>query len=122
MELKDLVGLHKLSGVDISTENDAAVIKFVLDKITYKATEDPEDGYRSSCRELQVTEEKVSNKFPSQKVMVKTDGIAYNDIIQLIDIKTGKVVLEVGTDNSDGYYPCCVMYFEPRHMAINIGK
>ena len=48
MELKDLIGLHELSGVDITTEKhsdyycddaDCSVVKFVLDGKTYKAVE-----------------------------------------------------------------------------------
>ena len=54
MELQELVGLHKLSGVDMSNEKikeewgdsfeDCQVINFILDKKTYTAIEDPSDG------------------------------------------------------------------------------
>ena len=64
MELKDLVGEHELSGVDTTTERVKPygdyyeVVRFVIDGKTYKATEDPNDGYRSYLKELEVTDEK----------------------------------------------------------------
>jgi hypothetical protein len=133
MELKDLVGLHELSGVDTTTVKvkwgdhyeDANVVRFVLDGKTYKAIEDPDDGYRSYCKELEVCDEVVSNKFPPQKVMGKmkdNDTDSINDTIQFIDVVTGKVVLEVGTDNTHDYYPYCVMNFSPENLACNGGR
>ncbi|MBZ9632518.1 hypothetical protein LB465_17190 [Salegentibacter sp. LM13S] len=134
MELKDLVGEHELSGVEISTVKvkqygdyyeDTEVIMFVIDGKTYKATEDPDDGYRSYLKELEVTEEKVANSFPPQKVvgkMKKNSTYDVNDTIQFIDAVTEKIVLEVGTDNTDDYYPYCVLYWNPENLAINAGK
>lgn len=134
MELKDLVGEHELSGVDITTERvrlyenyreDCEVVRFVIDGKTYKATEDPDDGYRSYLNEIKVTDEKVTNTFPPQKVIgkMKDDESRYgSNIIQFIDTTTRKVVLEIGTDNSEDYYPCCVMDWSPENLAINTGK
>ena len=129
MELKDLVGEHLLSGVDTTTEKyknrsneeeDVNVVRFVLDEKTIKAIEDPNDGYRSYCGELIVCEEKVSNMFSPHKVLGKmkeneTDSV--NDTIQFIDVITGKIVLEVGTDNAEGYYPYCAMSWHPENLA-----
>jgi len=130
MELKDLVGEHELSGVDTTTERvkqygeyyeDCEVVRFVIDGKTYKATEDPDDGYRSYLKDLEVTDEKVMNSFPPQKVIgkMKDDSGMDNDTIQFIDAATGKVVLEVGTDNTDNYYPYCVMHWSPENLAVN---
>jgi len=82
MELKDLVGLHKLSGVDVIQEkvkhcvdcfeyDYENVVKFILDDITYKAVEDSQNGYRSYCGELIVCNEPIANNFLPQEVMVK---------------------------------------------------
>jgi hypothetical protein len=136
MELKNLVGLHKLSGVDTAIETvklyewsdsteECYVVRFVLDGITYKAVEDPNDGYRSNCGELIVCEEPITNNFPPQEVMAKmkdNDEYSVNDTIQFIDVVTGKIVLEVGTDNTDCYYPYCVMNWKPENLAINAGR
>lgn len=132
MELKDLVGLHKLSGVDMSNEKikeewgdsfeDCQVINFILDRKTYTAIEDPSDGYRSSMREIKQSKVVVKNKFTPVQVMGIMRGKGdwhENDIIDFYDVKTGKVVLSVGTSNSDDYYPSFVAEFTPESMVIN---
>lgn len=132
MEVKDLVGLHKLSGVDMSHESiktlgdsfeDANVINFVLDKKTYTATEDPSDGYRSSMRDIVVTDFRVRNTFPIIRVMgIMRANDTYgdeNDVVDFYDVETAKVVLSVGTRNTDDYYPSFVAEFTPENMATN---
>ena len=130
MELSDLVGMHELSGVDTTTEEvvetyrteTVDVVRFVLDGKTYKATEDPDDGYRSYLKDITVCDEAVANNFPPQKVLGKMkDNSPHRscDVIQFVDVVTGKVVLEVGTDNSDDYYPWCVLSWQPENLACN---
>jgi hypothetical protein len=126
MELKDLVGKHLLSGVDITSEkgNDlwdetCDVVRFVIDGITYKAIEDPEDGYRSYIKELSITKEKVSNTFPPQKVIGVMKEESDCDTIQFFDSKTKNIVLEVGTEDTNTYYPMCIMRWHPENLAIN---
>jgi len=133
MELKDLIGLHELSGVDNTTEQvklyewresteECDVVRFILDGVTYKAVEDPDDGYRSHCSELIVCNEPITNNFPPQKVFGKMkddDKYNVNDTIQFFDLLNGKLVLEVGTDNTDDYYPYCVMNWNPQNLSIN---
>lgn len=132
MELKELVGKHYLSGFDTAIEKavhsyykDFEVVRFVLDGKTYKAIEDPSDGYRSFLQDLVVTDETISNNFPPQEVvgkMKEDSDYSVNDTIQFIDVVTGKIVLEVGTDYSCSYYPCCVMNWNPENLAINVGR
>lgn len=133
MELKHLVGEHLLTAVDFSTEQikqyewsddleNCQVARFCLDGNTYVAIEDPEDGYRSCMGSLIIDESVVSNQFPPQRVVcVHRTKNEYNDcdILEMIDVVTGKVVLEVGTDNSDYYYPSFVASFHPEAMAVN---
>lgn len=132
VEIKDLVGKHYLSGFDTATEKadksyneDFDVVRFVLDGRTYKAIEDPSDGYRSYLEDLIVTDEIISNTFPPQEVigiMKDNDDYSVNDTIQFFDIVTGKIVLEIDTDNTDDYYPYCVMNWYPENLAINVDK
>ena len=135
MKFEDLIGLHQLSGVDESSEiihsvwggvdESVGVILFIIDGITYKAVENPDDGYRSYCKGLEITEDKISNTFPPQSVLGKMkeeDDYGKHDIIEFVDVVTGKVVLEVGTADTDDYYPCCVMYWKPENLAINQNK
>jgi len=135
MELQDLVGLHELTGVDRGNiqrsedsywTRDAKSLQFTLDGKTYTAIEDPNDGYRSMMNSLTMTEgEHTTNRFPPQRVMaaMRKDGdFSKNKVLDLIDTQTGMVVLSVGTENTNDYYPCCIMQFNPENMNINKGK
>lgn len=132
MELNELVGLHELTGVDFNTESvesygvfeDCNTINFVLDGKTYTAVEDPEDGYRSAMGEIKVSDFKVSNLFAPIRVFASMRVTKYDDsdILDFHDLKNGKVVLSVGTDYSDSYYPSYVADFTPENMHVNEGK
>lgn len=122
MELKDLVGKHLLDAIDFSNERfdeyeDSQVCRFRLDGKVYSAIEDPSDGYRSSMRELIVDKiTKMDNHFsPVEVVAVHRTGNYENedDILELINISTGKVILEVGTVSVDDYYPTFIANFHP---------
>ena len=131
MELKELVGLKTLTGVSNSNEPldngwgenetyDAQTFTFILDGITYTASEDNNDGYRSAMGELFVDKFKCKNTFePVQVLCVHKDKSNYGydnaDILVLYGMN-GKVILEVGTDNSDDYYPSFVSVFYPENI------
>lgn len=125
--LEKLIGKHTLSGVDEVVERieqysdyyeDCEVIRFVLDGKTYTASQDPEDGYRSSMKEIMVSDDKVINTFPPVEVIGKMqhDDYSFNDVLELYNINTGKLILAVGTENYDDYYPCWVADFNPEAM------
>lgn len=129
MELKDLVGLHKLSAVDTGFSEDingygpAETISFTLDGITYTAMEDPQDGLRSCMSEIAVDKDrKMKNKFKPVKVVGRYVESYSRDILELIDIQTGETVLEVGTSDYNDYYPCFVSSWRPEGLAINKGE
>lgn len=133
MELESLVGLRTLTGVEMGVlppdkdayrYEDANTMAFILDGTTYVATEDPEDGYRSCMRDLNVClpPTTLTNTFPPCQVLCRMQGSSYgekNEILECIDIVTGQVVLEVGTSNTDDYYPSFVANFMPHNMAGN---
>jgi hypothetical protein len=130
---ESLIGKHYLSGVDQTNERikeewgdgyeDCEAITFVLDGKTYVAVEDPSDGYRSSMRCLQESESTVNNTFEPIEVLVKEaanrDKYEVDHILEMIDTTTGLVVLEIGTANTDDYYPYWVGNFYPQNMACN---
>lgn len=128
-----LVGEHELSGVDFGVGEKGEydyeppnTCVFVLDGDSYTVTEDPSDGYRSSMRSLQKGGVEVSNRFPACRVLgsMRTAG-EYNqvdDVLEFRDLVTGKLVLEIGTANTDDYYPYYVANFDPTAMEINHGK
>lgn len=135
MELQDLIGEHLLDAVDFSNEQvktwgeefeDCHVMRFRLDGKVYTAMEDPGDGYRSSMREITVGDWEMSNTFPPVRVIGRhrTEGrySGVDDVLELIDVGTGKVVIEVGTDNVDDYYPGFVAHFDPAAMTPNAGN
>jgi hypothetical protein len=129
MELNDLVGLHELSGVDMNDEKakgewgdsyeDCQVINFVLDGQTYAAIEDPEDGYRSCMKEIIQSSAVVTNVFPPIKVFASLSTEHDDDLLEFIDIQTGKVVLMVGTEDYNDYYPTFIASFWPENMSLN---
>jgi hypothetical protein len=51
--------------------------------------------------------------------MRENDKYEEHDILDLIDVVTGKVVLSVGTGNTDDYYPYWVAEFTPENMGAN---
>ena len=127
MELKDLVGRHKLSGVDYMPSimedefyNCCNDILFCLDGITYLMTEDEDDGWRSYMSEIEVTGRKIKNIFPDQEVVCKYSDDEYNNNILRIYTLKGKLLLEVGTFDYDDWYPCAAFEWHPENMDINL--
>lgn len=133
-ELKDLIGRHVLDGVYFSSESipayegadyteDSQVCRFRLNGNVFVAVEDPSDGYRSSMRELRsLGEIALDNMFPPVEVfgLYRSErNRDQSDILELYDLATGKLVLEIGTDATDDYYPSFVASFHPENMAAN---
>lgn len=130
LNLESLSGLNILDGVDFVNPKipeydrfvDSQLCRFRLNGTTYMAVEDPNDGYRSSMRYLLTSSEPPANIFePIEVCGVYCDrtGYNHNDIIKFYCLYTGKLVLEVGTDNSDNYYPCFVAAFYPENIKHN---
>lgn len=133
--LTDLLGERMLDAVDFTCEKihqysdeyeDASVCRFRLDGVVYMAVEDPNDGYRSSLGSLIVPNDKtMGNVFPPVAVigrMMADDEYEKHDVLEFVDAFTGKVVLEVGTANTNDYYPSFVASFHPEAMATNADK
>ena len=128
---ESLLGEHTLDAVDTSTEQikdycdrleSANCIRFRLDGKIYVALEDPDDGYRSAMEKLFVQDGEMRNVFPPIKVLARrrpNGRYAECDILELVDTANGQVVLAVGTDNSDDYYPWFVAEWKPQNMAQN---
>lgn len=122
MEFKDLIGTHKLSGVDYGhTPENSNTVDFVLDGDIYSAIEDPEDGYRSSMKDIakgRISE--VKNTFPPISILIRERDIDRDgEVLDFVDIKNGKTVLSIGTNETDFWYPYFVGEFFPENMSIN---
>ena len=133
-ELKDLVGKHILSGIEVgSMEHDdlwgyremCSYIKFALDGVNYLAIEDPSDGYRSYMYDLEVSDAPCKIHLPNIEVVCRMQEDNYcerNDVLEFIDVLNGKQILAVGTANYDDYYPYCVLEYTPENMSCNEGR
>jgi hypothetical protein len=138
MKLEDLIGRHKLDAVDFSRESnstynefsideDCQVCRFRLDGVVYVAAEDPYDGYRSAMRELHIDEHAImKNVFqPIDVLVTHINAISIDtaaDILRINKLCTmphsikGGIILEVGTGNTEDYYPYFVARFNPENI------
>ena len=121
MILDDLVGKHQLSGVDFGQDGDANTILFCLDGKVFCATEDPDDGYRSSMAEIKIVQAEISNRFDPVDVMgtMRANEEYGNDVIDFHVIENSQLVLSVGTEASDDYYPNFCTYWAPENLPGN---
>lgn len=136
MNLLDLVGTHIMTGIETGTvkikswwsgENDNCnYVKFELDGITYMAVEDPDDGYRSCCRELKMVDEECKISLPGIFVECKMRddfpeiyGIEENDILEFYDVGNNQMFMAVGTGNTNDYYPYFVFEYTPEALCCN---
>jgi hypothetical protein len=138
VDFSELVGEHKLSGIDFGiyeedgdTKNtlDRNTVDFIIDGNIYSAVENPDDGYRSSMRCLIKNRKiEIKNRFAPVRVIGKVlneynaESCEKPNILEFRDAKNGKVVLEVGTGNADDYYPYFVGVWTPENLSINEGK
>lgn len=128
MELKNLCGHHILRGIETGcTEihgESANYVQFTLDRTTYRLVEDPDDGYRSFCSEPEIVEELCNVSLPDIHVLCHhidclQSGEGDDDILVMIDEKSWRPILKVGTADVSDYYPCCIMKYMPQNMAVN---
>jgi hypothetical protein len=131
-ELKDLTGVHWLSGVDLSEEMypeqysgkpaSTEVMRFVLDGVTFRVVEDPNDGYRSSMREIGISLDKVQNMFePCEVYCAYKDNSTGQacDLLEMRSITSDQIVVIVGTQASDDYYPSFISTYLPENLSAN---
>lgn len=123
MELADLAGTHMLSGVDRVegvpgswSEPSPEVLRFELDGVLYGAVENPDDGYRSSMRELSVFQGRPATTFEPVQVKAVYRGSDNQEILDLI--YDDRVILSVGTDYTDDWYPSFVAYWNPEPLGM----
>lgn len=129
--LESLAGAHLLDAVDfdrtlVGEDGVSQVMRFRLDGVVYAVVEDPQDGYRSSMRDISTLGKAVvvKNVFPAVPVMcryvTRNEEYGYvSDLLEMVDAGTGGVVLRAGTENTDDYYPYFVASFDPTAMSVN---
>lgn len=125
---ENLCGNRIFFGCELSKEEingeDCEICIFNLSGVSYKAIENPDDGYCSYCRELQISTKPLKYSFPGVEVfchMMENSDSCKNNVLVIRDAKNGKVILEVGTTNIDDYYPYCHFRYIPENMSCNQG-
>ena len=126
--LDDLVGMRNLTAmwrgvetVEWCGENqDVQCVLLRFDGLVYRFIEDPNDGYRSMLREVVVLSEATvlppgTAVFEMVVECRKRPNGEYgtNDVHYAVNEQTGLVVLEIGTTNTDDYYPSFVFSWTP---------
>lgn len=122
MELEELANRKfSLDAVDdlISAKDYANGIRFRLDGVVYEVIEDEQDGYRSSMREIRAVHTKPRNVFIPTEVVSSFGTGDMDEVLYFYDTRTAKIVLEVGADNCDNYYPNFIAFFTPENMVSN---
>lgn len=134
--MKELTeGRHMLSGVgDTTIENyrgyeDTEVTLFCIDGETWGMYIDPDDGYRSYSSVLLYPEERCQTMFEPQPVDISFNHTEFSeydggtmyirDIMTIKDAINGKVIVEIGTDSYDSYYPTGFFHYYPENMEVN---
>lgn len=134
-------GIHILSGVsdliiNADTEpwnlwSDSNGYIIVLDGKTYVVFEDPEDGYRSCGFIGYAKGEVCKNTFPEQRILVRHfDGTKrWSDwytskmwYYEFLNPDTEELILKIGTDEYDDYYPNAILEYHPENLPINSDK
>lgn len=128
MTLEDMLGTHTLTGVSYVVDRkldkptyfttQTSAIYFTLDGVTYVAIEDSDDGYRSMLDDIQISDTAPLSSFETVEVTITWQKDKMH-IIQMVDNANGKVILEIGTDYSDDYYPSFVANWMPQNLTVN---
>lgn len=89
---------------------------FKLGNVVWNAIEDENDGYRSYLDSIEETKPAglVFTQTPLARVKIEKYDISTADGFRLIDIADGHKWLEVGTENTDDYYPWFSFVYAPK--------
>jgi hypothetical protein len=111
-KLADAGEWHRLYGSDSCM--------FKLDETIYEAEEDESDGYRSYLGSIEVRPDASAIFFANPVAVVKVVEVNngsnnYDDVdgYHVVDAD-GHVWLQIGTSNTDDYYPCFRFVWSPK--------
>lgn len=122
-------GRHTISGIDeysndLDFYNESNIIVLCIDDINYGFYENPDNDYRSYGMIKELPNYKCKYTFPPQPVDLtikeeRNDGDLKTYILEFKDATNGKIVLEIGTEHLDDYYPCAISHWHPENLEIN---
>lgn len=137
INLTDLYGKHTLRAIKRNVNHpfdpDASGLAIELGGVVVMFFEDPSDGYRSMLAAPLVAADSLHEfggdlNYLHIPVLIRdwkpdpnTDGSNYGEVdgIEMIDRRNGKVILTVGTRNTDDYYPSFVCDWGPGNLQEN---
>lgn len=110
-------------------ESNGDGVILILDGDIYYCYENPDDGYRSYSvieKAKSLDEIKCDHQlptFPPQEVYVKftykKDELGDPSWECLITNEYNELILKVGTDNYEDYYPMAIFEYHPENLPIN---
>lgn len=124
-------GKHRLSGIEQYSRkttfgDNIDGYYVIINNNVYAFELDPDDGYRSYGSvfvPIGITPKDIKNRFVPHDVIITLIkdhvGDGGKQFYQIVDAITGKIVLEIGTDYYDSYYPCAIFHYYPENLAIN---
>jgi len=137
-----LSGIKADIDIPMSFGEHADAILLQIDGIRYVIYNDPEDGWRSTGRLYQVDDslnyiinEKYIKKLktetlypiPDEKVIVKYSDVTLNnhsgfstEYYEFFNADTNQLILKIGTDDYDDWYPCCIFQYNPENLSCNM--
>lgn len=107
---------------------DANGAALQLGEKTIFVFEDPSDDYRSCASDPLIVNAPIYSfgcdpdyiRIPvTVQKLEPLESYEESEGIQLIDRRNGKIILRLGTDNSNDYYPCFVSEWVPQNIADN---
>jgi hypothetical protein len=114
------VDFDKLVGLKANLYYNNNAQTFQLGDVTFEVIEDPDDGYRSYFREVQIINMNSEKKPGNLLGGVIIEAANHGDFggYRITDELDGHVWLEFGTDHSDSYYPCFIYNFTPKASKV----
>ena len=124
-------GKHEFSGIESfqyqdKYDNTHDGYYIIIDNNVYVFEIDHDDGWRSYGNLYipeNVSVNNIKNRFLAQEVIITQHHREHTDsnkeFYTITDVETGKVILEIGTDYTDSYYPMAICHYYPENMAIN---
>ena len=85
--------------------------------------EDPDDGYRSSAEDPLLYPSPIENGISVRipvSISALTDSVYTCDGLQMQDRRNGKIILRLGTENTNDYYPWFCAEWTPENIEGGI--
>jgi hypothetical protein len=89
--------------------------KFILGSVIFEVIEDPNDGYRSMLKEVNIVEDPAMY---NRSVVNESITIEKEKEVFYLNGKYG-TILKFGTDYTDTRYPMFVFDYNPAKMSVN---